>query len=134
MTNNKIQAYAERIERLMNEREVLSADIKDLYEEVKAAQFDPRALRAVIAERRKPTDASLEAVKEAYRLALGVRLVRDDGLSLREAEKRTGASKSSIHRALSVPEVSQPDPDAEAERLGLTGVVRDLAARHGGKA
>lgn len=162
MTNNKIQAYAERLDRLEDEKKAISGGVKDIYSEVKSAGFNPQALRKVLAERRKKANKQLEDDMDAYKVALGMALVRDEGLSLREAEKISGASKSSIHRALNVPEVSHSEESgdrqspvrdgeasaevttasasssppidaemaAEAERLGLTAIVRDLAAKH----
>lgn len=107
MADAKLSSYADRIDRLEEEKKAIGGDVKDVYSEVKSAGFNPQALRKVLAERRKKRDAQLEADIDTYKVALGMALVRDEGLSLRAAEKISGASKSSIHRGLSVPEASQ---------------------------
>lgn len=106
MTNNKIQAYAERIERLLDERDGINADIKDIYDEVKSQKFEARALRAVIAERRKPTDATLEAAKEAYRAALDA-----PGATYRSVAEQIGISKSKLQRLVPREANGTTDPE-----------------------
>ena len=68
-----------------------------------------KALRKVVRERQQNSAerAEEEATMNAYRAELGmaVELV-EGGLSLREAARAMGVSKSSIHRALAVPDVS----------------------------
>jgi uncharacterized protein (UPF0335 family) len=93
MTNNKIQAYAERIIRLLDERDGYTSDVKDVYAEVKSAGFNPKALRKVVAEIRKGTDEAFEAELESYRAAL-----REPGATYRSVAEQTGISKSTLHR------------------------------------
>ncbi len=63
---------------------------------------------------------------DAYRAELGmaVQLV-NSGFSLREAERATGVSRSSIHRALAVPEVSQ-ETDSGPPGVAQTAAESDL--------
>jgi uncharacterized protein (UPF0335 family) len=99
----------ERIEKLDAERKAKSADIRDVYAEAKGKGYNVKVLRKVVRERQQDSGdrAEEEATMNAYRseLSMGVQLV-EGGLSLRAAARATGVSKSSIHRALAVPDVS----------------------------
>jgi uncharacterized protein (UPF0335 family) len=93
MTNNKLESYATRIDRLEEERTAIGADIKEIYTEVKSAGFNPKALRKVLAERRKPDDAQYAADLDAYRAALGM-----PGATYRSVAEELGVSKSKLQR------------------------------------
>lgn len=72
---DRLQSFVERIERLGEERRATVADIKDIYTEAKSDGFDVKALRKVIAARRK-TAAERKAEEDAialYASALGMR-------------------------------------------------------------
>lgn len=49
----ELKALAERINRVMDEREALGADIKSIFDEAKEKGFEPAILRRVIGEQRK---------------------------------------------------------------------------------
>ena len=100
------------------------------------------AAAAAPANRERRQDAGERAEEEAtmntYRAELGmaVQLV-EGGLSLREASRATGVNKSSIHRALAVPDVSHetdsgtpaaPQADAEDDLTYPDFLKRDPAA------
>ena len=111
MSDARLKSIVDRIERLDEEQRSISSDKADIFKEAKSAGYSPKVLRRLLRERRRDV-AELEAEEAelaAYRVALGmaVELVRDHGLSLRDAARKTGTSKSSIHRALAVPAVSQ---------------------------
>ena len=91
--NDRLKSFADRIDRLEEERVAIVGDVKDVYVEVKQAGYNPKALRKVLAERRKKTDATLEAEIEVYRAALA-----EPGATYRSAAAKTGASKSKLHR------------------------------------
>jgi len=107
----QLKSFVERIERLEEERKAIAADIRDIYTEAKGVGYDVKTVRWVVQERRVDAAdrAERDTLRDVYQHALdtAVGLVRG-GLSLREAGRLTGTSKSSIHRALAVPEVSQP--------------------------
>lgn len=71
---DKLRNLIEQIERLQEEYQGLSDDVKDTYSEAKANGFDPRSIRAIIALRR--VDPTLreesERLLEAYREGLGL--------------------------------------------------------------
>ena len=116
----KLKSYVERIERLEEEQAGIGADKKDIFSEAKSHGFNTKVLRRLIRERKrdKADREQEDAELETYRAALdaGVALVKS-GLSLRDAAKQSGASKSSIHRALSVP---APSHDAETGEITET--------------
>lgn len=64
--------FVERLERLNEEKSVLSHDITEVFAEAKSAGFDVKILRKVIALRKMDTAArqEMEAVLELYMAAL----------------------------------------------------------------
>lgn len=127
MDATKLKSYVERIERLEEEQAAIGGDKKDIFAEAKSHGFNTKVLRRLIRERKRSAAdrEQEEAELETYRAALnaGVALVKS-GLSLRDAAKQSGASKSSIHRALSVPAVSH---DADTGEIIENGATSDTA-------
>ena len=128
---DRLKSFVERIEKMEEERKAIGGDIRDIYAEAKGVGYDVKTVRWVVQERRMDAAARAErdTLRDVYQHALdtAVGLVRG-GLSLREAGRITGTSKSSIHRALAVPEVSQPaGPKPEDGDDGITG------GEHGGE-
>jgi uncharacterized protein (UPF0335 family) len=128
IAGDRLKSFVERIERMEEERKAIGADIRDIYAEAKGVGYDVKTVRWVVQERRvnAADRAERDTLRDVYQRALdtAVGLVRG-GLSLREAGRLTGTSKSSIHRALAVPEVSQPAPhDAD-------GVITETPAPQG---
>lgn len=117
VAGQQIKSYVDRIERMEDERKAIGGDIKDIYREAKGNGYDVKTLRWLVQERRihSADRDERDALRDTYMHALNsaVHLVQVEGLSLREAAKRTGTSKSSIHRALAVPAVSQGTGDAD---------------------
>ena len=70
----ELKQFIERIERLEEEKKALSADIRDVYAELKGRGFDAKAVRTIVRIRAK--DASErqeeEAILELYMQALGM--------------------------------------------------------------
>lgn len=75
----QLRQMVEQIERLEEERKSLAGDIRDKYLEAKGVGFDVRALRKVIALRKKSKAerSEEEAIIDLYKHALGM----DDGAS-----------------------------------------------------
>lgn len=74
IARDQLRAFVERIERLEEEKAVLTGDIREVYAEAKANGFDVKALRRVVRER-KLDRAELqeqEAIVDLYRTALGL--------------------------------------------------------------
>jgi uncharacterized protein (UPF0335 family) len=71
---DQLKSIIERIERLNEEKNALSDDIRDVYGEAKANGFDKRVLKRIVALRRQDRDQRMEeeAILELYMQALGM--------------------------------------------------------------
>lgn len=71
---DQLKSFIERIERLSEEVAGLQADIKDVYAEAGGTGFDKKALRKIIALRKKDHAERQEedAILELYLSALGM--------------------------------------------------------------
>lgn len=69
-----LKSFVERIERLEEEKAALSGDIKDVYAEAKGNGFDIKALRKIVAIRRRDYAERKEeaAILDLYMQALGM--------------------------------------------------------------
>lgn len=69
----ELQALMERIEALDDERAAIGEQTKSLYAEAKGSGFDTKAMRRLVALRRKDRDKVVEdkAMLELYASALG---------------------------------------------------------------
>lgn len=107
----RLKSFVERVEKLADERTAINGDIKDVLSEAKGVGYDVPAIRRLVTYRKMDAAdrAEREALDAVYRHALGMAVdaVSNGDMSLREAAKAHGVSKSSIHRALSVPDVSR---------------------------
>ena len=74
IAGDQLRAFVERIERLEEEKQVISDDIKDVYAEAKGTGFDVKILRKVISLRKKqPHEREEEdAILDLYIHALGM--------------------------------------------------------------
>lgn len=73
--NARLKALVDRIERLGEEKDAISSDIKDIFIEAKDAGYDTKVLRAVLG-RRKKDPQELETFNEEvdrYESALGAK-------------------------------------------------------------
>lgn len=69
-----VKSYVERIERLQDERDVLGTDVKDIFAEAKGLGYDTKALRKVLARRKRDREEVLneDTMIELFEEALGV--------------------------------------------------------------
>jgi uncharacterized protein (UPF0335 family) len=69
----RLRAFILRIERLAEEKDAISADIKDVYGEVKSVGFDPKIVRKIVALRRVDKNKREEEAEilDLYLSALG---------------------------------------------------------------
>lgn len=69
----QVRAYVERIDRLMDEKSALQADIKEIFAEAKGNGFDTKALRQVVKRHRADKQAlrELDELVQIYEDALG---------------------------------------------------------------
>ena len=70
----QLKAIIERIERLEEEKKVISDDIRDVYAEAKGNGFDVKALRTIVRMRKMDANqrAEEETILETYMQALGM--------------------------------------------------------------
>lgn len=103
-----------RVNKRMDDRDDIGDDIRDLYTLAKSRGYNTKAMRRVIADMRADPAKrkALEADVDLYRAALGIDdgealvdpairkavAMREAGKSLRDIEKATGVSKSTLHR------------------------------------
>lgn len=73
-TNNALEGYIDRLERLLEERAGLNADMGEIYQEAKDAGYQPKLMREIIRERAMEPDARAEreSMLNLYRNQLGM--------------------------------------------------------------
>lgn len=73
IVNGQLRAFVERLERLDEEIKALNDDKRDIYAEAKGNGYDVKALKTIIARRRKDPEelTEHEAIVELYLAALG---------------------------------------------------------------
>ncbi len=78
IARDQLRAFVERIERLEEEGRAISDDKRDVYAEARGTGVDVKALKKVIAIRRKDPQQHQEeeAVVDTYMIALG--MIGDD--------------------------------------------------------
>lgn len=71
---NSLKSIVDRIERLNDERDVLGADIREVYAEAKGNGFAPKIIRKIIALRKKSAAdrQEEEALMDTYMNAIGM--------------------------------------------------------------
>ena len=74
VTANELRSFVERVERLNAEKVDLNEQSKEVFAEAKGRGYDTKAIRKLVAERRRDKDdiAEEQAVMEMYREALGM--------------------------------------------------------------
>ncbi len=74
IAGDQLKAFVERLEKLEEEKQSLSDDIKDVYAEAKANGFDTKILRQVIRMRQQDASerAEMESLLDLYCRALGM--------------------------------------------------------------
>ena len=77
-----LRQFIEQIERLEEEKKAIADDIKDKFAEAKAVGFDVKALRKIIALRKKSQDelSEEEAILATYLHALGMADTYDEAV------------------------------------------------------
>lgn len=70
----RLKAFIERIERLEEEKEALTQDIREVYSEAKAVGFDTKIMRQIIRLRKMDSSdrQEQETLLEVYKQALGM--------------------------------------------------------------
>jgi len=73
-SDDQLRLFLERIERLSEEKEGISDDIRDTYNEAKSQGYDPKIMRQIIRLRKmEPHDRrEMEELLDTYKAALGL--------------------------------------------------------------
>jgi uncharacterized protein (UPF0335 family) len=73
-SKDQLRSVIERIERMEEEKKVISDDIRDIYAEAKGNGYDVKALRAIVRMRKQDPNerAEAETILETYMHALGM--------------------------------------------------------------
>ncbi len=71
---DQLRSFIERIERLEEEKAVLSADVREVYAELNGTGFDPKIVRQIIRLRKMDTNElhEQEHLLDTYKSALGM--------------------------------------------------------------
>ena len=74
VTADELRQFIEQIEQLEDEKKDISEQIREIYAESKARGYDQKALKTIIALRKKSADQCQEddAILEIYKQALGM--------------------------------------------------------------
>lgn len=118
MTDAKLKGLAERIERLMDERDGIQSDIRDIYAEAKSGGYVPKVLRKAITRKRMDPDKRNEedSILELYEGALSGPLrkavaMAASGASARKIEQETGLDQATVARSVSLNKKSETAED-----------------------
>ena len=70
----RLLSFIERVERLEEEKKALTNDIKDVFDEAKAARFDVKAIKTLLKRRKEDEHEAEEQdfIVETYKCALGM--------------------------------------------------------------
>ncbi|MBY7649685.1 MAG: DUF2312 domain-containing protein [Candidatus Liberibacter europaeus] len=73
-TQDQLRAFVDRLERLEEEKKIVSENIKDVYAEAKANGFDIKAIKKIVLLRKKDEQEWMEEeqILEVYLRALGM--------------------------------------------------------------
>ena len=74
VTADELRQFIEQIEQLEDEKKDISEQIREIYAESKARGYDQKALKTIIALRKKSADQRQEddAILDIYKAALGM--------------------------------------------------------------
>ena len=72
--DDKLRSFIERIERLLEEKNNINFDIKEVFSEAKSMGYDPTIMRKILALRKMDIDErhEQETLLNTYRNALGI--------------------------------------------------------------
>jgi len=80
VAGDQLRAFVERIEKLEEEKQTISDDIKDVYAEAKANGYDTKIMRTVVRLRKQDSAErqEQEALLDTYMAALGMIATPDE--------------------------------------------------------
>ena len=72
--DDKLKSFIKRLERLLEERNNINLDIREVFSEAKSMGYDPTIMRKILALRKMDNDERLEqeTLLKTYKIALGI--------------------------------------------------------------
>jgi len=136
---DRLKSFLERIEKLLEERAAIGADIKDVFSEAKGVGYDVRTMRRLIQIRAQDSAdrAEQEALLDTYMHALGM-APGGHGPTEEELEERASRVVAEVDRCMDLVVDGQPPKIAAIQAaigcsLGkaskLRGLVEDRISR-----
>lgn len=130
MADNRLKSLADRIETLMDERDGIQSDIRDIYAEAKSAGYVPKVLRKAITRKRMDPDKRSEedTILDLYEDALSPSMRRavqmaKAGATSREIETETGIDHVTVTRSVSLNKKSEtPDASDISEEAAIAAM------------
>lgn len=123
MSDDRLKSLADRIEKLMDERDGIQGDIRDVYAEAKSAGYVPKVLRKAITRKRMdPSKRDEEdTILDLYEDALSPKMRRAvemarSGASARQIERETGIDQATVARSVSLNKKSETPEGATTDR------------------
>lgn len=139
VTADRLRSFIERIERLIEERQSIQSDIKDVFSEAKSVGYDVRTMRRIIQLRAQDSAdrAEQEALLDTYLMALGM-TNGHRSLSEEDLEERATRVASEVDRLMTLVVNGKPPKIAAIQaEIGcsagkasrLRGMVEDRISR-----
>lgn len=74
VSGDRLKQYLERVERLTEEKDGISEDIRDIYSEAKSAGFETKVMRQLVKLRKMDNQKRIEheELLELYKAAIGL--------------------------------------------------------------
>jgi uncharacterized protein (UPF0335 family) len=123
VSNGQLKSLAERIERLMDERDGIQSDIREIYVEAKSAGYVPKVLRKAITRKRMDPNKRDEedTILDLYEGALSGPMreavtMAAKGATARQIEDATGIDQATVARSVSLNKKSET---ADADPLTI---------------
>jgi len=88
-----LKAYFDRVNRIEDDAEAVREAARDLTTEIKSAGYNAKALKRMVKESRRKSDAQLEADLELYRSLLAM-----PGATYRSVADKVNVPRSTLHR------------------------------------
>lgn len=135
MTDKRLKSIADRIEKLMDERDGIQADIRDVYAEAKSAGYVPKVLRKAITRKRMdPSKRDEEdTILDLYEDALSPSMRRavemaKGGATSRQIEDETGIDHATVARSVALNKKSETPDAAPGARVDDGAALTTAAA------
>lgn len=135
--DTRLKSLADRIEKLMDERDGIQSDIREIYVEAKSAGYVPKVLRKAITRKRMDPDKRDEedTILDLYEDALSptmrkVVAMAKAGANSRDIEAATGVDHATVARSVALKKESATGEITTARLDTPPGEGSDLSEGH----